>query len=75
MKVTKEIGLTEFKFWSGAKQFVNCLTLEELETLEGMVEEFYPNGLTETQLNDLFWFEQDTLCEWLDLDIDEVYDR
>lgn len=75
MKIIKEMSLTGFNFWSGAKDFVSYLTLEELETLESIIEDIYPETIDATTLNDMFWFDQDTLCEWLGLDIDEVYDR
>lgn len=75
MTITKEIRLTQFEFWSGAKQFAEKLTYSELNELEGYIEDFLIENLTETDINDLFWFEDEMICEWLDLDIDEVYNR
>jgi len=75
MTITKEIRLTQFEFWSGAKQFAEQLTYSELNQLEGYIEDFFIDGLTETDINDLFWFEDEQVCEWLGLDIDEVYKR
>lgn len=56
MKIYKEISLTEFDFWAGAKDTVKYLTDEELEQIEERLEEICPEGLSETDLNDLFWF-------------------
>ena len=75
MTITKEIRLTQFEFWSGAKQFSEQLTYSELNQLEGYIEDFFIDGLTETDINDLFWFQDEQVCEWLGLDIDEVYKR
>ena len=75
MTITKEIRLTQFEFWSGAKQFAEQLTHSELNQLEGYIEDFYIDGITETDINDLFWFQDEEVCEWLGLDIDEVYNR
>lgn len=65
MKLYKEQSLTDFGFWSGARDTVNYLTDEELDTIEEMLEELYPEGMSETELNDLFWFEDDLIAEWL----------
>ena len=75
MTVTTEMNLRNFNFWSGAKAFADNLTFSELEDLEMYIEELYPKGLTGTELNDLFWFDDDYLCELLNLDIEEVYNR
>ena len=68
MKVYSEISLRDFEFWSGAKDTVKYLTLEELDTIEDILEEGYPEGMDETELNDIFWFEDETLAIWLGFD-------
>ena len=75
MKVTRELNLREFKFWSGAVAFADLLTYKELNQLEDYIEELYPDGATETDINDLFWFEDETICDWLGLNSEEVYNR
>lgn len=65
MKVYREVSLREFDFWGGAKDRVKYLTGDELERIEQVLEELYPKGIDETELNDLFWFEEDSLAEWL----------
>ena len=57
MRIYREIPLREFDFWAGAKDRVKYLTMEELDQIEEMLEELAPDGLSETDLNDLFWFE------------------
>lgn len=65
MKITSEKSLREFDFWSGAVDTVKYLTFEELDEIENILEDLYPDGLDETAINDLFWFEDDTIAEWL----------
>ena len=71
MKVFSEISLVSFDFWSGAKDNAKQLTYEEMEELEYMLEDIFPDGCTDTQLNDLFWFDFNVICEWLGLELDE----
>ena len=66
MKITSEDKrLRDFDFWSGAKDTVDYLTSDELDTIEDILEDAYPDGMTETQVNDLFWFDTDVIAEWL----------
>lgn len=65
MKVYKEESLRSFEFWAGAKDRVKYLTLKELDQIEAILEECYPEGMDETAINDFFWFEEDTIAEWL----------
>ena len=56
--------LNDFNFWGGATsrwEEIQELGLEDdvMET----IEDLYPNGLTDTELNDLVWFEFDDFIE------------
>lgn len=68
MTITTEQSLTNFQFWSGAKDNAAELTYSQLQQLEIILEDIYPDGMTETQLNDLIWFEFDTIKEWLGIE-------
>lgn len=68
MKIYKEENLRNFEFWSGAKDRVKYLTDDELDQIEAILEDAYPDGMDETEINDLFWFEEDTIAEWLGYD-------
>jgi hypothetical protein len=35
------------------------------QELEAMLEDTYDGWLTDCQLNDFFWFDRDTIAEWL----------
>lgn len=65
MKIYVENSLSNFDFWSGAKDTVKYLTDAELDTIEAILEDEYPDGMSETQINDLFWFEEDWIAEML----------
>ena len=67
MKIYKEENLCNFEFWSGAKDRAARLTFEQLEQVESILEDSWPEGMEETEINDLFWFDFDTVCEWLDI--------
>jgi len=76
MKIYREIPLTEFEFWAGGKQTVEELTEDELDQIEQILEEIYPEGMDETEVNDFFWFERELIAEWLGYeDFDEIMER
>lgn len=68
LRVYKESDLTDFVFWSGAKDTVKYLSDEQLRQIAATLEDAYPDGMTETEINDFFWFEDDTIAEWLGYD-------
>jgi len=65
MKIHTEQNLRNFGFWSGAADRVKHLTGEQLDIIEDILQELYPEGIDETALNDLFWFSEDSIAEWL----------
>ncbi len=75
MIIKTEKDLTNFDFWSGAVSLSNRLTYTELQQITEQLEELYPDGMTETQINDLFWFDEDFICEMIGENIEEVLKR
>ena len=71
MKVTTEQSLSNFNFWSGAKDNASELTDSQLDTIESILEDIYPDGMDETSVNDLFWFDFETVKEWLGITEEE----
>lgn len=65
MKYTVDESLREFQFWSGAKETAKHLSAEQLDQMESILEDCYSDGMTDTQINDIFWFEQDWIAEQL----------
>lgn len=66
MKIYSEESLRHFEFWSGAKDRALELSMEELDRIESELESLYPDGMEDTQINDIFWFEEDWIAEMLD---------
>lgn len=71
MKIYKEESLRNFEFWSGAKENAKEFTDEQIDQIEAILEDMYPEGMDETEINDLFWFEPETLHEWLGIEEEE----
>ena len=71
MKVYSEVSLSNFNFWSGAKDNAAELTDSQLDQVESTLEYIYPDGMNETAINDFFWFEFDTVKEWLGIEEEE----
>ena len=71
MKIVSEIGLEEFNAWSGAVTTKERIIEEGKEReFENLIEECYPEGLTDTELNDLLWFEDEWILDSLGI-VDE----
>lgn len=73
MLIKVEIDLKNFDFWCGAKDNRKKFTDEELDELQKVMEEFYSNGITptETELNDMMWFEPENLASWIGKEWDD----
>ena len=74
MKYYVEESLSNFQFWSGAQANAEELTCEQMDRLESILEEIYPEGMSDTEINDLMWFEFDLIKEWLGIEDDEEED-
>lgn len=68
MRIYREEHIRNFEFWQGARDFAEKLTDSQFDIIEDMLNDIYPEGLDETSLNDIFWFEKDSICEWLGYD-------
>ena len=69
MKISKEMNLRNFEAWSGAKDTLNKLIeIDKCEELEAVLEDLYPEGMTETQLNDVLWFDVEWIYETLGIE-------
>lgn len=76
MIIKKEISLENFDFWSGARRLAETLTSEEFYIIEELLEEVYPDGAEEVEINDFFWFDGDTIAKALGYeDEDELLKR
>ena len=72
MKLYTETDLHGFTAWSGAVEMQNKILAEgKADDFEALIDELYPDGLSETALNDILWFEDEWLTETLDLTPEE----
>lgn len=68
MIITQDINLNDFEFWGPAGENVTALTADQLDELTDLLTEDYPDGLTATQLNDIFAYSFDSILAMLDLE-------
>lgn len=69
MKITYELDLNSFEAWSGGQDTLDRIIENGLvNNFEAMLEECYPDGMTETQLNDLLRFDSEWIYESLGLE-------
>ena len=72
MKVSYELNLASFEAWSGAVSTLDRIREEgKVSDCEYLLEELYPDGIDETHLNDILWFDSDWLYEQLGISDDE----
>lgn len=64
--INDNLSLRNFEAWSGAKN-TKAIIIEngKVDDFEFLMEDLYPDGMTDTQLNDILWFEEDWICEML----------
>ena len=75
MKIIKELTLDNFVPWSGAVETLTRIKDEDkLEQLESILEDLYPDGIGEPDLNDLLWFDDEQIFEWLGIEAEEEED-
>ena len=75
MLIKKEDSLSNFEFWQGAADRVKYLTQSELDIIEEQLTELYPDGIDETQLNDIFWFDFEFIAEMIGETEDSILER
>lgn len=68
MIITQDINLNDFEFWGPAGENVTALTADQLDELTDLLTDDYPDGLTATQLNDIFAYSFDDILAMLDLE-------
>ena len=76
MTITYELDLNSFEAWSGAKETLERIQREgKCGLLEQILEDTYPDGMTETELNDLLWFDSESVYEWLGIRSEEQIEK
>ena len=66
------MDFSDYQPWAGAIDtyaLIDCHN--KLEELDNLITECYPEGLTETELNDILWFEDEWVLSSLGIEVDE----
>ena len=72
MKTYNETNLVDFDAWCGAIETKKAIIDAGKENdFDNLIEELYPDGLSETQLNDILWFEEEWIFEMLGISEEE----
>jgi hypothetical protein len=70
--INDDMTLANFDAWSGAEDTKETiLNNNKGEEFDSLIEELYPDGLTDTQLNDLLWFDPERIYESLGIEDSE----
>lgn len=77
MKIIKEItALHEFEAWSGAIDTQEkIISAGKDDEFMQMIEEMWPDGITDGELNDYLWFEWQEIFSMLDIDEKDLEDE
>lgn len=65
MKIICHRHLVDFEFWGPAILNINKLTLEEIEIINDLIVDLYPDGIEEMVLNDWFSYYFDDILDLL----------
>lgn len=70
MKVIVEnVKLEDFEAWSGARHTQSVIMDNDKENeFDSLIDELYPDGLTDTQLNDILWHDSEWVCQTLGIE-------
>lgn len=64
MKIINDIAIKDFEFWSGGKDRADSIkSNKDWRIIENYLEDLFPDGITATELNDIFWFDFDSLAQ------------
>ena len=66
------MDFSDYQPWAGARTtyaLIDCH--DKLDELDDLISECYPDGLTEGQLNDVLWFENEWVLRNLGIEDDD----
>lgn len=76
MRIYKEFEADTFEAWSGAVDTLDRILNEDKgEELEQLLDEIFPDGAEETEVNDLLWFDSDYVFEMLGISSEDEEDE
>lgn len=81
MKVTYEFILNEFKAWSGAVETLEKIREFDIthdgamDAAQQYIEDYLGDEATETEINDMLWFEGDAILEAIGYTSEDTVDE
>lgn len=71
MRIYSEFDINTFGAWAGAIDTKkHIIETGNAENFNAMMDDIFPDGCTDTEMNDLLWFDSSTVYDWLGLDED-----
>lgn len=67
MKYYVDGSLADFHFWGGAEDRAALLTTKQLTELDDKIDELLPEDRSDTDINDLFWYDFESVCSLIGL--------
>lgn len=72
MSLTVIMEFSDYSPWGQAVSFYNEIKEEgKLDALERVLEDLYPEGCSDTTINDILAYDEDSVREWLDMPSEE----
>ena len=72
MKIYNEMSIRNFEAWGGALgTYDKIIKNDKEDEFDALIEELYPDGIDETQLNDILWFDGEWVLKCLEIYEDE----
>lgn len=69
--IIENLNISDFEAWSGAISTKQTIIDNNKENdFDNLIEELYPDGLTDTHLNDLLWHDSDWVLEQLGIEVE-----
>ena len=76
MKIITDQSIANFEAWCGAKSTKQTIVdNDKEEEFDMLIDELYPDGIEETQLNDILWFDSEWVYEMLGISEEEEEDE
>lgn len=71
MKLFVDFDIKKFKAWSGGEDTkANIINAGKADLFNALVDDIFPEGCTETTMNDFLWFDSASIYEMLGLNED-----
>ena len=74
IKYYVEESLRSFQFWGDAKEFAKLLNGDELDIMDDVLGEC-GDELSDVNINDIFAYDRDWVCECIGVAEDDIWDR